>query len=78
MALKTLNIENISHVSTNTSLKYVTLHAEVEGKTVLISLHPAVLFAASQQAMASFQYILECEMNGVDPTIEDDGNETEG
>ena len=73
--MKILNVENITHTSTNTSLKLVTLHAEVDGKTVLIQLHPAVLFAASQQAMASFQYILECEMNGVDPTIEDYGNE---
>lgn len=71
MALKTLNIEDISHVSTNTSLKYVTIHAIVDGKTVLIQLHPAVLFAASQQAMQSFQYALECEMNCVEPPIEE-------
>lgn len=68
MALKTLNIENISHVSTNTSLKFVTLHAETEGKTVLITLHPAVLFAASQQAMENFQYVLQ-------NFGEEDGNE---
>lgn len=67
--MKTLNIDEITHVSTNSSLKYVTLHAEIDGKTTLITMHPAVLFAASQQAMKSFTYVL----NNFE-----DGNENEG
>lgn len=69
--MKNLNVQDITHTSTNTSLKYVTMHAIVDGKTVLITMHPALLFAASQQAMQSFQYVLECEMNGVEPPIEE-------
>lgn len=56
--MKILNVSDITHTSTNTSLKLVTIHAEVEGKTVLIQMHPAVLFAAVEQAKASFLYVL--------------------
>ena len=73
MAIQKINVDDITHVSTNTSLKYVTLNCEVDGKTVQIVMHPAVLFAASQQAMESFNYVLECEMNGVEPPIEQHG-----
>lgn len=73
MAIQKINVDDITHTSVNTSLKFVTLNCEVNGETVQIVMHPAVLFAASQQAMASFQYALECEANGVDPTAEQDG-----
>ena len=66
--MKNLNVQDITHVSTNTSLKYVTIHAEVNGETVLITMHPALLFAASQQAMESFNYVLQ-------NFGEEDGNE---
>lgn len=70
--MKNLNVQDITHTSCNSSLKHVTLHCETsDGKTTLITMHPALLFAASQQAMQSFQYVLECEMNGVEPPIEE-------
>ena len=59
MAIKNTHIQTIDHVSTNSSLNYVTLHVTVDGRTQLITMHAALLFAASQEAMAAINYQIE-------------------